>query len=264
MDINLKALILNSGMGTRMSGMTSNIPKCLVRLADGDTILERQLRQLRTAGIRNVVMTTGYLAETIEEACARFADSFADNSSDGSSDSFPGSSSPKMNFEFVHNPDYSSTNYIYSIYLAREKLRGDIIKLHGDLVFDDELISDMLSQKDNCMAVSDERPLPEKDFKAVIHGGKVTRVDIHTFENALYAQPIYKLSAQAWALWLDEIVHFCESDIKNCYSEEAFNKISDKISIFPYNVKMRLCMEIDTPEDLAIANKELSDTGEHL
>ena len=235
----MKALILNSGMGSRMSDLTANIPKCLVRLAGGEAILERQLRQLAASGIRSVVMTTGYMAEAVEKACERFSD--------------------RMNFDFVHNPDYSSTNYIYSIYLARELLRGDIIKLHGDLVFDDELASDMLSQKNSCMAVSDVKPLPQKDFKAVLLGGKIVRVDIHSFENALYAQPIYKLNAQDWNLWLGEIAQFCESDIKNCYSEEAFNKISDEINIFPYNVKMRLCMEVDTPEDLNIANTELAD-----
>ena len=246
----MKALILNSGTGSRMSELTSSIPKCLVRLKSGETILDRQLRQLSAAGVRDVVMTTGYLAETVESACERFSGSYS------------GSYSPKMNFEFVHNPDYSSTNYIYSIYLAQKHLCGDIIKLHGDLVFDDELISDMLSQKESCMAVSDVKPLPQKDFKAVIHGGKVTRVDIHSFENALYAQPIYKLNSADWELWLSEITRFCESDIKNCYSEEAFNKISDKINIFPYNVKTRLCMEVDTPEDLELANKELSGADE--
>ena len=237
----MKALILNSGMGSRMSDLTATIPKCLVRLAGGETILERQLRQLGAAGIRDVVITTGYMAEAVEKACERFSDN--------------------MNFEFVHNPDYSSTNYIYSIYLARELLRGDIIKLHGDLVFDDELISDILIHKSSAMAVSDVRPLPEKDFKAVVNGGKIVRVDIHTFENALYAQPLYKLDACDWELWLDEIVRFCESDIKNCYSEEAFNKISDCLNILPFNVKMRLCMEVDTPEDLNIANAELAGSG---
>ena len=44
-----------------------------------------------------------------------------------------------MSFTFVENPIYDKTNYIYSMYLAREYLKDDILLLHGDLVFDKKL-----------------------------------------------------------------------------------------------------------------------------
>ena len=46
----MTALILNSGMGTRMAPLTDRQPKCLTELSPGETILSRQLRQLAVPG----------------------------------------------------------------------------------------------------------------------------------------------------------------------------------------------------------------------
>ena len=55
----MKALILNSGMGSRMGALTSQHPKCMTEISHNETILSRQLRQLCQAGITEVVITTG-------------------------------------------------------------------------------------------------------------------------------------------------------------------------------------------------------------
>ena len=47
----MKALIFNSGLGSRMGELTNNNPKCLVKLYNGETILERQIRILSELGI---------------------------------------------------------------------------------------------------------------------------------------------------------------------------------------------------------------------
>ena len=55
----MKALILNSGLGSRMGVLTSEHPKCMTEISTGETILSRQLRQIADAGIEEVVITTG-------------------------------------------------------------------------------------------------------------------------------------------------------------------------------------------------------------
>ena len=62
----MKALILNSGKGTRMAPLTDRQPKCLTELRPGETILSRQLRQLSEAGIGEVVLTTGPFPGVLE------------------------------------------------------------------------------------------------------------------------------------------------------------------------------------------------------
>ena len=53
----MKALILNSGMGTRMGALTAQQPKCMTDISSRETILSRQLRQIVHAGIQEVVIT---------------------------------------------------------------------------------------------------------------------------------------------------------------------------------------------------------------
>ena len=226
----MKALILNSGMGTRMGRFTEEHPKCMTDLFDGETILSRQLKMLLNCGITDVVITTGYFNNVLTEYCA--------------------SLNLPQNYTFVLNPIYNETNYIYSIYCAKEFLKDeDIILMHGDLVFEESVLRDILSSKKSCMKVSSTLPLPEKDFKAVVFNGTVKKVGVEFFENAMEAQALYKLNSNKWNIWLDAIIEYCENGKRKCYAEVAFNEISDKCTVFAYDVKDRLCTEIDTPED---------------
>ena len=65
----MKALILNSGLGHRMGVLTSEHPKCMTEISARDTILSRQLKIIAEAGIKEVVMTTGYFDEILVNYC---------------------------------------------------------------------------------------------------------------------------------------------------------------------------------------------------
>ena len=43
----MKALILNSGMGTRMGDITNNHPKCMTEISEDETIVREALEQLK-------------------------------------------------------------------------------------------------------------------------------------------------------------------------------------------------------------------------
>ena len=65
----MKALILNSGLGSRMGVLTAEHPKCMTEISPRETILSRQLRLLSEAGIRDVVITTGYYDPVLVDYC---------------------------------------------------------------------------------------------------------------------------------------------------------------------------------------------------
>ena len=44
----MKAVIFNSGLGRRMGKLTKDKPKCLLKLYNDETILERQIRKQKT------------------------------------------------------------------------------------------------------------------------------------------------------------------------------------------------------------------------
>ena len=186
----MKALILNSGMGTRMGVLTSEHPKCMTEISSKETILSRQLKMLSDVGIKEVVITTGYF----DEVLVRYCDSL----------DYP------IRYSFVKNPIYDKTNYIYSIYCAKDYLDDDIILMHGDLVFENEVMDMVMNSSDSCMTVSSTLPLPEKDFKARVVDGKVIAVGVDIFNEAMEAQALYKLKKDDWKVWLNKIEEFCE------------------------------------------------------
>jgi phosphoenolpyruvate phosphomutase len=163
-----------------------------------------------------------------------------------------------LRYTFVNNPLYRETNYIYSIYCAREHLQDtDLLLMHGDLVFEPSVLDDIMNCPRSCMKVSSTLPLPDKDFKAVVKDGRVQAVGIEFFDSAMEAQALYKLNAADWKVWLDKICDFCEHDNRKCYAEKAFNEISDRCPVYALDVQDRLCSEIDTPEDLAVVSSRL-------
>lgn len=228
----MRALILNSGIGSRMGVLSSQYPKCMTEISDKETILSRQLRQLRDAGIKNIVITTGKYSDVLYDYCQSLSNG--------------------LNIQYIKNPDYKSTNYIYSIYCAREYLMDDLLLLHGDLVLQNGIMEEIISCKKSCMAVSSSIKLPQKDFKAVIQNGYISKIGIEYFNNSIAAQPLYKLFQKDWNIWLQRIKYLCEHNIRNCYAENAFNEISHKLKLFPFDIREKLCNEIDDYNDLIL------------
>ena len=234
----MKALILNSGIGKRMGFLTSEHPKCMTEISKNETILSRQLTQLANLGISEIVITTGFFDQVLID--------------------YVNSLNLNVKYTFVNNPIYDTTNYIYSIYLSKEYLHDDILLMHGDLVFEEKVLNRVFNSLTSCMTISSTLELPLKDFKAVLKNKLIEKIGIDFFDNAVSAQPLYKLLNKDWIVWLTEINNYCENDNVSCYAENAFNDVSHKCKLYPYDVKDDLCLEIDTPEDLELIKKRLT------
>lgn len=241
----MRALILNSGLGSRIGHYTQDSPKCMIEIYKNETILGRQLRILADMGITQVVITTGPFQDKLVRYCQSLC--------------LP------LQYDFVYNERYAETNYIYSIYCARKQLENDdIILMHGDLVFEAGLLDRLLTCQGSCMAVSNDVALPEKDFKAVIQNESIIKIGVEFFEDAVAAQPLYKLDQQTWGVWLDKICEFCEQGRTECYAEKAFNEVSTKVTLKPYEIGQCLCNEIDTEEDLMMVRQRVREVEERI
>lgn len=236
----MKALIYNSGLGKRMGDLTKDKPKSMVELKNGETIFERQLRLLRECGIKDVIVTTGPFKEKIEAVTRE--PQFAD-----------------MNFTLVENPVYDKTNYIYSMYCAREYLNDDMIMLHGDLVFNKELLKKVLASSDkDLITINHKKKLPEKDFKGRIKNGNLQEVSINIFDEDCFAlQPMYKLSKETLKKWLEKTVEFVQKGETKVYAENAFNEILPNLSVKEFSYENDFIDEVDNPDDLERVSTEI-------
>lgn len=230
----MRALIFNSGMGTRLGSLTDNRPKGLVEIRPDESILHRQLRILNDCGVSEFVITTGQYPDQLMEAAAPFV-------------------RKGCSITFVPNNCYKETNYIYSMYLAKPYLQADsLLILHGDLVFDTAFANKLITADAvNACAVNASAPLPPKDFKARIADNRITEISVDIFDDDCCAcQPFYKLGRDSLSLWLQAIDRYVHEKRTQVYAEEAANTVMRAMELQPLSYDGCLVQEVDTQEDL--------------
>lgn len=234
----MKAVIFNSGLGNRMGEFTKTHHKSMVPLRDGETIFHRQIRLLSAEGIKDFLVTTGPFEEQLKNEAADF---------------------PELNFTFVRNDIYDKTNYIYSMYLAREYMNDDLVFLHGDLVFNRRLVRDVLnSSEKNTATVNFTKALPEKDFKGRVKDGKVIEVSIKIFDEDCYAfQPFYKMEKATASAWIGKVVEFIHKGEDKCYAENALNEIFPALNVRAFSYENYYIDEIDNLDDYERVTAEI-------
>ena len=226
----MKALIFNSGLGKRLKELTKDNHKSLVKLLNGETIFERQIRILSECGIKDFIVTVGHAKELVIKISQRF---------------------PHLNFIFMDNEKYASTNYIYSMYLASSYLDKEMLILHGDLVFNRKLVMDILENTTPSLClINEEKPLPKKDFKARVQGDYLKEVSVDILGDDCHAfQPFYKLAKEDVLAWKNEVNSFIKSGNDQVYAEDALNRILDKLKITAISYKDDYIDEIDDELD---------------
>ena len=225
------ALLLNSGRGTRMGDETQEHPKCMCRLDEKDTIISWQVKLLAENGVREAVVTTGPFADMLKEHLEGLQSG--------------------IRFTYVPNPRYAETNYIYSMHLAREALRGqEVVSLHGDLVMAPEVMRRLLAADRSAVAVDSSLPLPEKDFKARVKDGRVRAIGVDCFgDDCVTSQPAYHFLPEDFERWMQEIDRLVARGEDRCYAENAFNAVWEEIPLYALDMPGHLCSEIDNMED---------------
>lgn len=227
-------MILNSGRGERLFPLTKDKPKALIKI-ENSTLLGLQLDSLIGCNIRDVIITTGPFENKIKQYVEK---EYSD-----------------VNVFYVKNPKYRTTNYIYSMWLAKSLVDDDVILLHGDLLFERKMLERLIDEKYvNCVLVNRKVKPPEKDFKAVIEDNRVIKIGVEfSGRNVFFSAPLYKLSKSDFLYWLDEIEKVVKKGGLKIYAETVFNEISDRLILHPLYFTEEFCLEIDTKEDLEVA-----------
>ena len=96
------AIIMAAGTASRFAPLSFERPKALIEVR-GEILIERQIRQLREAGVDEIIIVTGYMADQFEYL------------------------KEKYGVVLVYNPDFLTRNNNASIYVAREYLKNSYI-----------------------------------------------------------------------------------------------------------------------------------------
>lgn len=153
----MKAIIVAAGMGRRLRPYTDDRPKCLVEV-NGRSILQRQLDAYRAAGIDEIYIVRGYMAESIQiEGAGYFA-----------------------------NTEFANNNILASLFYAEPAMEGGFLFSYSDIVFRPEVVRTALATEGDYALIIDRRwaeayegrinhPVEEGEV-ARVEGGRVVRV----------------------------------------------------------------------------------------
>jgi choline kinase len=148
----MRGIILAAGKGSRLNGTAGESPKCLVE-AGGLTLVERQIRALRGAGIDDIAIVVGCQADRVRRACGH-------------------------GVTYVENARYAQTNSMYSLWMARPLLYEGFVVLNCDVLFHPVLLGDLLSARhDNALLLAyreaDQPLFGDEEMKVKVRCGRV-------------------------------------------------------------------------------------------
>jgi choline kinase len=118
----LTAVILAAGRGTRMNGLTGDLPKGLLPALD-KTFVSRAIHILRAAGIADIVIVTGFGASHYDQLAARLG---------------PG-------VRTVYNPAFAQAGTMRSLSVALADVTGPVIVLDADILYESRAVTALLA-----------------------------------------------------------------------------------------------------------------------
>ena len=250
----MQALMLAAGMGKRLGNYTKNATKCMVPV-NGKTLIEYAIESLIYAGIKKFTMVVGYKKDVLKN--------------------FLKGKYPQIQIDFIDNDVYDSTNNIYSLYLARDVLSSDdTILLESDLIFDKEIIREIVSSPEKNLAVvshfenwMDGTVTVLNEEKAIKRIVSKSDFDWNKIDSYYKTVNIYKFSKEfSKNIYMPFLSAYQTAYSKNEYYETVLKVISylDGDILKAHLVDGSRWYEIDDPADLKIASTRFSSGKEHL
>ena len=124
----MKVIILAAGRGTRLSPLTDEKPKCMVKLF-GKSLLEWQIDIFRELGIKDISVVTGYKKELI---------SIDD-------------------IKFYHNSNFENTNMVETLFCAEKEMNETMIISYGDIIFQKSVVKKLIKSDENFSVIVDRK-----------------------------------------------------------------------------------------------------------
>jgi choline kinase len=148
----VKGLVLAAGPGRRLHPLTATLPKTLLPLNDGRTILDLALANIRAVGIEDAVIVTGFAADEVERRVSDFERRHG------------------VRVELVFNDRAEEWNNAYSLWLARDVFGRGALLLNGDTVHPHSIEETLLAAggSEVLLAVDDVKALGDEAMKVVV------------------------------------------------------------------------------------------------
>jgi L-glutamine-phosphate cytidylyltransferase len=224
----MRGVILAAGRGARLNGGKGDMPKCLVTLG-GETMLSRNVRLLRAAGLDEVVIVVGCAADTVRRTM--------------------------RDVTFVENRDFAQTNSLYSLWLARELLTDGFVVMNCDVLVHPQLVTDLVTAPledalllSYCETAAD---YGDEEMKVRVRRGRVVDISKTMAPEDADGENlgIVKFGPAGARLLIEKMDGIVGAGELKAWVPRAFKEFADERPLHVIGTRGYPWIEIDFPED---------------
>lgn len=229
-------IILSAGKGVNLQPLTLNHPKSLYKLDDKTTILQRLVRKIRKYDAEaEIVVVVGYMYKQIQKELE------------------------DDNVKFVHNPFYSATSSMGSLWFAKDFLqRENVTIINGDIVASDKLMEDIVCQHtDYPCVLLDSTHKDANKYNVQIQGDLVCVMSKNLTEFEGNYASITKLDAVSSRFLLEQLNQMVNEEMYNLFFEDAIVQMifQKNFELYYKDIKDYKWTEVDCVDDLLKARQ---------
>lgn len=227
----MKAIILVAGIGKRLG---KSLPKCLTELPGGETILDRQLRMLKSL-VDEVIAVVGFKKEIIMEV--------------------------HPDILYVYNPNFTKTNTAKSLLTALDIIKeDDLLWLNGDVVFKEGTLEKIINVAGNVVAV-EYKECGNEEIKFILDKDKnIFRISKNVDKDEALGEAvgINKLTREGFNIFREALRKCSDND----YFEKAIElSYEEGLKFKAIDIGNENCVEVDFIEDLDNAWKIINNSN---
>ena len=246
----MNAIIIAAGSGKRISDAVKNVPKSLIKIHE-KPIIEYQIDALKKCGINDITLITGPHSEKFN----------------------------LKGVKYVQDRNFSSHDILGSLMEAKDSFKENTLVLYSDIIFEKEIIDQILKSKKNISIAVDmnwekmydgrtDHPKLEAENVLLNNEGKIIQIKKNIQNESKRIGEflgIIKFTLEGSEVFIkkynelimknsSKIFHEAPS-IEKAYLTDMIQELIDlKIDVEPVLISNKWC-EIDTMQDLKNAEK---------
>ena len=227
------AILMASGLGSRMRPLTNTTPKPLIKV-NNTPMIETVINALDMAGVEHIFVVVGYLGEQFNYLTDKYS-----------------------NVSIINNTDYETVNNISSIYYAREEMKkSDVYICEADLYISDaDILQCIDKSKSGYCGIMVEGHSDDWVFEQD-PDGIITRVG-KAGDNCYNMCGLSYFNKEQALLIANEIerIYGNKGQYEDLFWDDVVNSIINKLDLTVFPVNANQIVEIDTVEELEAINK---------
>jgi choline kinase len=224
----MRSIITAAARSPRLLPLTKHTPVSLLDVG-GKAILEHQLEALHKAGVDDTLVITGFCVDQVEDLC-------------------------RGRVACVFNPFYDLCNVAMNLWLVRRELEPGFVLIYDDILFQAELIKEVLLSEKGILLVVDQRGVDKEAEKVALRQDFVSAIGKDVTEPYGEFIGIAKFSPDAVPALVEELEQVARTDL-----ETTFPQLIQRLVQHGQNIKVittdRPWSDIDFPGDLEEARR---------